>query len=89
MTIEVVLGLARETLLKTLFIAGPVLIAGMVIGLMMGIFQSITSIQETTVAFVPKMLVVGGLMIVLFPWMLNMLREYAVTLLTNLPMYAQ
>ena len=89
MTIEVVLGLARETLLKTLFIAGPVLIAGMVIGLMMGIFQSITSIQETTVAFVPKMLVVGGLMIVLFPWMLNMLREFTVTLLTNLPMYAQ
>lgn len=89
MTIEVVLGLARETLLKTLFIAGPVLVVGMAIGLLMGIFQSITSIQETTVAFVPKMLVVGGLMIVLFPWMLNMLREFTVTLLTNLPMYAQ
>ncbi|MDP6353505.1 MAG: flagellar biosynthetic protein FliQ [Planctomycetota bacterium] len=89
MTIETIYTLANETLIKTLLVSGPVLVTGMIVGLAMGVFQSVTSIQETTVAFVPKMLFVGGLMVFMFPWMLSVLREFTIMLYTNLPQYAQ
>lgn len=89
MTVETIYTLANETLIKTLLLSGPVLITGMIVGLAMGVFQSVTSIQETTVAFVPKMLIVGGLMVFMFPWMLGVLKEFTVMLYENLPQYAQ
>jgi flagellar biosynthetic protein FliQ len=89
MTIETIYTLANETLIKTLLVSGPVLITGMVVGLAMGVFQSVTSIQETTVAFVPKMLVVGGLLVFTFPWMLGVLKGFTIMLYENLPQYAQ
>jgi flagellar biosynthetic protein FliQ len=89
MDTEVVQELCRLTLMKTLVISGPILIIGMVIGLLMGIFQSITSIQETTVAFVPKMLAVGGALVLLFPWMMNLLNDFTIELFSNLAQYAK
>lgn len=88
MTIETVNQLANQTLMNTLMIAGPILLIGMVVGLMMGVFQSVTSIQETTVAFVPKMLAVGGALVFLFPWMMSRLTEFTITLFSNLAKYA-
>jgi len=89
MTVETIHSLAQEALLKTLLIAGPILLTGMIVGLLMGVFQSITSIQETTVAFVPKMLVVGATLVLLFPWMLNLLNEFTISLLSNLAEFAR
>lgn len=89
MDVETVQELLRLTLMKTLVIAGPILVIGMVLGLLMGIFQSITSIQETTVAFVPKMLAVGAALVLLFPWMLNLLNDFTYSLLANLAQYGQ
>jgi len=89
MTVETIHSLAQEALLKTLLIAGPILLTGMIVGLLMGVFQSITSIQETTVAFVPKMLVVGAALVFLFPWMLNLLNEFTVSILANLAEFAR
>lgn len=89
MTFETVQTLAGMTVIKTLTIAGPILLAGMIVGLLMGVFQSITSIQEMTVSFVPKMLVVGGIIMLLMPWMLNLLTDFTSLLLGNLAQYAQ
>jgi flagellar biosynthetic protein FliQ len=89
MDVAIIQELARMTLMNTLMIAGPILMLAMVVGLTMGVFQSITSIQETTVAFVPKMLAVGGSLLVLMPWMLDMLAHFAMDLFGNLGRYAQ
>jgi flagellar biosynthetic protein FliQ len=69
--------LVRETLFAALRIAGPVLLAGVVIGLVVSLVQSITSIQDQTLTFVPKivtMLIVAAL---LLPWIALRLAEYA------------
>jgi flagellar biosynthetic protein FliQ len=89
MTVETIYSLTQETLMKTMWIAGPILIIGMIADLLMGIFQSITSIQETTVAFVPKMLIVGAALVFLFPWMLSLMNEFTISILGNLAKYGQ
>jgi flagellar biosynthetic protein FliQ len=74
--------LVRETLLAALKIAAPVLLAGMVIGLVVSLIQSITSIQDQTLSFVPK---IAAMMIVaafLLPWIALRLVEYAAELFT-------
>ncbi len=66
-------------------IAAPVLVAGTVVGLAIGLLQALTQIQEQTVAFVPKLLamvVAAGLAL---PWILTRLIEYVHTLVTNIP----
>ncbi len=74
--------LVRETLLAALKIAAPVLLAGVAIGLIVSLIQSITSIQDQTLTFVPKiatMLIVAAL---LLPWIALRLVEYAAELFT-------
>lgn len=78
---ETAVLLVRETLLVTLKIAAPVLLAGVVVGLVISLLQSVTSIQDQTVTFVPKiaaMLVVAALLI---PWITVQLMDYAERLL--------
>ena len=69
-------------LLKTLMttavtLAAPILLTAMVIGLAVSLFQSVTSIQEQTLTFVPKALAIVALLILLMPWMLRTLVEFA------------
>ncbi|HZW09572.1 MAG TPA: flagellar biosynthetic protein FliQ [Phycisphaerales bacterium] len=74
--------LVRETLLAALKIAAPVLLAGVAIGLVVSLIQSITSIQDQTLSFVPKiaaMIIVAAL---LLPWIALRLVEYAAELFT-------
>ncbi len=69
--------LVQETLIMALRIAAPILLSGMVIGLLISLFQSVTSVQDQTLTFVPKigvMLVVAALIL---PWIVTMLLEYA------------
>ena len=69
--------MVQETLIMALRIAAPILLAGMVIGLLISLFQSVTSVQDQTLTFVPKigvMLVVAALIL---PWIVTMLLEYA------------
>lgn len=78
---ETAVLLIRETLIVTLKIAAPVLLAGVVVGLVISLLQSVTSIQDQTVTFVPKiaaMLVVAALLI---PWIAVQLADYAERLL--------
>lgn len=73
--------LVREALAQALMLAAPILIAGLVIGLCVSIFQTITQIQEQTLTFVPKiagMILVG---IAAIPWIINAMIDYTVNLL--------
>ena len=70
------LDLVREALLITLKIGAPVLIAGMAIGLIISLLQSVTSIQDQTLSTVPKIVVMIGVAAVLLPWVAVRLIEY-------------
>ena len=81
-------------LLKTLMtnavtLAAPILITAMVIGLAVSLFQSVTSIQEQTLTFVPKALAIVALLILLMPWMLRTLVEFTAGMIGKMPQMAQ
>jgi flagellar biosynthetic protein FliQ len=76
------LDLVRDALVITLKIAGPILLAGIAVGLVISILQAATTIQDQTIAFVPKivvMVVAAGLML---PWIISILLEYTQELFT-------
>lgn len=69
--------IVRETLLLTLMISGPILLAGVVIGLLISLVQSVTSIQDQTLTFVPKVVVMVIVAAVLLPWITLQLVQFA------------
>lgn len=69
-----ILDISREAVFTLLKVVSPVLLIALFIGLIIGIFQALTQIQEMTLAFVPKILCVFIMLIVLFPFMLNQMR---------------
>jgi len=73
----VVTDLARELFMTALMLAGPMLIAGLLVGLAVSLFQALTSIQEQTLSMVPKMLVIGVIAILMLAPGLGLLTQYA------------
>ncbi len=82
---EATIELVREALMIALKIAAPILIAGIVVGLTISLLQSVTSIQDQTLSFVPKIVVMVAGAALLIPWIALRLIEYARTLLTLSP----
>lgn len=78
MTIDQATDLVRESLTLMLLLASPVLMAALVIGLAISIFQAVTQIQEQTLTFVPKIVVMGIVAILLTPWLTSMVLEFSV-----------
>jgi flagellar biosynthetic protein FliQ len=77
--------LLKALMLQSVAIATPILVTAMVIGLSVSLFQSVTSIQEPTLAFVPKALGIVALLIVLMPWMLRTLIEFTTAMIEKMP----
>ena len=75
-----VLDISREAIFTLIKVVSPVLLVALFIGLIIGIFQALTQIQEMTLAFVPKILGVFFTLILLFPFMLNQMRMLSDTL---------
>lgn len=71
-----VLDIARDGMMVMLLVAAPMLMVGLVVGLAISIFQTLTHIQEMTLTFIPKILAVFGSMVVFMPWMLRELTEF-------------
>ncbi|MBN4052655.1 flagellar biosynthetic protein FliQ [Roseiflexus sp. AH-315-K22] len=69
--------LVRDTLIEAIRIAMPILMAGVMIGLLISIIQSVTSIQDQTLTFVPKILVMVGVAAILLPWIVRRLVDFA------------
>jgi flagellar biosynthesis protein FliQ len=84
---DTLLDLAKTTLLTALLICTPALLVGMLVGLAVSFFQTVTSLQEQTLTIVPKMLAVLTTIVLLMPWILGTLREYTAALFTNLAAY--
>ncbi len=85
MDVNQALDLGREALLMVLFISAPVMGIGLIVGLTVSLFQSMTQLQEQTLSFVPKILAMVGLTLVLVPWLAGRLLEYARLLLGESP----
>lgn len=81
---EVLLDLAKSTLVTALMICAPALLVGMSVGLTISLFQTVTSVQEQTLTIVPKMLCVVTTIVLLMPWILGTLYEYTTTLFSSL-----
>jgi len=86
---DLIVQIFREVLKVTLMVMAPVLIASIVVGLLVSIFQAATQIHEMTLVFVPKILVIATCLMVLFPWMLNVLTTYTINLFSNIPVYVR
>ena len=78
---QMVIFLARRSLMTGLMVVAPILGAGLLMGLTVAIFQAVTSVREMTLTMVPKILVVGGVLFWLLPWMLKVLVTYAAQML--------
>jgi len=72
----VVIKILRDALLITMVVSAPMLLVGMVVGLIVSIFQTTTSIQEQTLTFVPKIIAIFASIIFFGPWMIRMLVNY-------------
>lgn len=75
---DATLDLVKQALIVMMKIAFPILASGVVIGLVISIFQSVTSIQEQTLALVPKIFVMTAVTAAMLPWIVNQLAEFAV-----------
>ncbi len=84
MTIDDVLEIGQRALFITLLTAAPMLLSGMVIGLLISVFQSVTQIQEITLTFVPKIVIVMLAFVLFLPWMADTVLDFVQELLGNL-----
>ncbi|MDR0665327.1 MAG: flagellar biosynthesis protein FliQ [Helicobacteraceae bacterium] len=80
-------ALASDTFKIALMIAAPMLIGGLVAGLLISIFQATTQINEMTLSFVPKILVVAVIMILAMPWMMNMMIDFTIRTFELIPIF--
>jgi flagellar biosynthetic protein FliQ len=85
MEAQTAVDLTREALVIATLIAAPVLLAGTMVGLVIGLLQALTQIQEQTVAFVPKLLAMIVVLGLSLPWVLGRLIEYSEHLILNIP----
>jgi flagellar biosynthetic protein FliQ len=85
MTAETVITIGRQALEMAILVSAPMLIAALATGLLVSIFQAATSINEMTLSFIPKLLVMFVVMIVAGPWMINTMTDYMARLFTSIP----
>lgn len=84
MTEELVVRLGQDALRTTAMLAAPLLISTLVVGLAVSIFQALTQINEATLTFIPKMIVVAVVFVLAGPWMMDVMSSYTVNLFENI-----
>lgn len=88
MTPDQAVQIAREAMLITLLLSAPMLGFGLIIGLLVSIFQAVTQINEMTLTFVPKIFAVAAALAIFLPWIIRTIVDYTVNLLNMLPNFA-
>lgn len=85
MTPETIMTIGRHALEMTLLLAAPLLLAALAIGLLVGVFQAATQINESTLSFIPKLIGMAVVLIVAGPWMLKLIVGYTRELFESIP----
>ena len=78
---EMVMNIGSEAIKTTIMLAGPLLLAAMSIGIVVSVLQAITQINESTLTFIPKMAAVILVLMVMGPWMMEIMQQYATHIL--------
>lgn len=87
MTPEFVVNFAQEAIKVTLLVSMPMLLLGLIVGVLISIFQAVTQIQEMTLTFVPKILIVMVALLYFSSWMLEQLMQFTMTTINQIPYY--
>ena len=82
-----IIELATRALLTIIYVAGPMLLLGLIVGLAVSVFQATTQIQEQTLTFIPKIIAILGGIILFGPWMLTVMKEFTLNLFQNINNY--
>ncbi len=85
MTPESVMAIGEQALFVTVMLAAPLLLSALAVGLLVGMIQAATQIQEMTLSFIPKLLVLAGALLAAGPWMLRTITTFTRTLIENVP----
>jgi flagellar biosynthesis protein FliQ len=85
MSPELVVTVGRQALEMTLMLSAPLLLTALAVGLIVGIFQAATSINEMTLSFIPKLLAMAAVLALTGPWMIRNLVEYSRGLIESIP----
>tara|TARA_R110002049_G_scaffold21792_20_gene79184 strand:- start:10113 stop:10382 length:270 start_codon:yes stop_codon:yes gene_type:complete len=85
MTPETIITIGQQAMWVTMIIAAPLLLSALAVGLLIGMFQAATQINEMTLSFIPKLLVMVGALVVAGPWMLSVIVNYTRTLIEQIP----
>jgi flagellar biosynthetic protein FliQ len=89
MTQDMILKLAKDALQITMMVSGPLLLVSLIIGILVSIAQVVTSIQDMTLSFVPRIIAVFVTFLLLFPWAMSILTSYTYQLLGHLERFAR
>ncbi|MBN2071849.1 MAG: flagellar biosynthesis protein FliQ [Candidatus Krumholzibacteriota bacterium] len=84
MTADAVIDIGRYALYITVLVASPMLLFGLIVGLVIGIFQAVTQINEMTLVFVPKILAVSLAIVIFMPWMLRTLISFTAQIFSRI-----
>lgn len=87
MTPQMVVSIGREALMLTIMVAGPLLLSGLIVGLIISIFQAVTQIQEMTLTFIPKILAVALSLLLFLPWIINKLTDFTTHMFELIPTF--
>jgi flagellar biosynthetic protein FliQ len=89
MTPEDVMQYGRDAMWLALLIGSPLLLVALMVGLVVGMFQAATQINETTLSFIPKLLGLAATLVIVGPWMLRIMTEYTRRLIESIPSLLQ
>ena len=89
MSPETVLSISQQALKLALMLGAPLLLTSLVVGLLIGLFQAATQINEMTLSFIPKVIAMAVVVVATGPWMLRLLVDYTRELIENLPVLIQ
>ena len=89
MTPELAIDFVRNGVQTALLVAAPMLASGLIVGLVVSVFQSITQVQEITLTFIPKILAVVVALIIFFPWILQVMVGYTSHIFLHFPEYVR
>ncbi len=85
MTTEFVIGIGREAILLTLMVSAPMLIFGLVVGVVISVLQAVTQVHEMTLTFIPKIIAVALALLIFLPWILNKIVDFTAKLINSIP----
>jgi len=85
MTPDFVVDIGQQALMITALLSAPMLLSALIVGLLVGVFQAATSIQEMTLSFIPKLAILAVALVVAGPWMLAMIMDFTTRLFNDIP----